>query len=248
MALIDKPSEWILRLFEMEEQEGRGADCERFPEGARPESVPLAVGEKAYGIYKNKYVFTPRAMLMMTPDGWQRLDWNTVVNCSSEHGQGKKKAELTLTDGSMMIVDVGDFAVGWSGRISQLFHQMIQKWGSRATLGPLPMSIEGFFSASTDDYDFAPDLEPHPTRSELRDAFLTLREREGVIDVLVHVTEIEDAVPLSYAILIRVANPDLDFSDFAAKYGAYDVVDAPEDVCRFFPYADDIHTKMIIWD
>ena len=248
MALIDNPSAWILRLFEMEEREGRGADCERFPDGVRLEGVPLAPDEKVFGIYKGKYVFTPQAMLTKTREGWGRLAWHTVVNCSSEHGQGKKKAELTLTDGSVVTVKVGDFATGWSGRISQLFHQMIQKWGARATLGPLPMSVEDFFAASTDDYDFAPNLEPHPTGTELRDAFLALRGRQDVVDVLLHVTEIEDGVPSSDALLIRTADANLCLPDFVAKYGADGLFDAPEDIARFFPDAQGVHTKMIAWD
>jgi len=119
------------------------------------------------GIYKSRYLFTPQAMLTRTCDGWDRLAWHTVVNCSSEHGKGYNKAELTLTDVSLVVVKIADFATVWSGRISQLFHQMIEKWGARATLGPLPMTIENFFEATADEYDFAPNLEPHPLKNRM---------------------------------------------------------------------------------
>ena len=232
----------------MEEREGRGIDCKRFPDGTKIEGVPLAPDEKAFGIYKDKYIFTPQAMFTNTHDGWTRLAWHTVVNCSSKHGQGKNKAKLTLTDGSVVTIRVGDFATGWNGRISQLFHQMIQRWGAHATFGLLPMSVEDFFLRSTDDYDFAPNLEPHPTRLEFRDAFIELREREDIADVLIHVKEMEDGTPLSDALLIRTYDEELCLSDFIVKYGADGLFDACEDIVRFFPDTKGVYTKMMVWD
>ena len=97
MALIDDPRAWILRLFEMEQQEGRGAHCQRFPDGTTPDDIPLDDGERVYGIYKNKYYFTPTSFIMRRRDGIQRVAWK-VCRCSSEHGEGAKTARLVVWD------------------------------------------------------------------------------------------------------------------------------------------------------
>jgi hypothetical protein len=53
IPMVDDPRvEKILLLFKREEHEGRGADCQRFPAGSRPEGIPLDPGERVYGIYK----------------------------------------------------------------------------------------------------------------------------------------------------------------------------------------------------
>ena len=56
MVLIDDPQAWILRLFEMEEREGRGENCRRFAEGTAPDGVPLDIDERVFGIYKEENV------------------------------------------------------------------------------------------------------------------------------------------------------------------------------------------------
>ena len=250
MALIDNPKVWIVRLFEMEERDGRGTDCQRFPGGVTPPQLPLGQDERVYGIYKGRYYFTPQSFIMALDPGYERIPWADIRNCSSRHGEGKKTAELTLTDGRIVKVRVGDFATGWSGRISQLFHQMIEKWGAKATLGPEPMSIEAFFAVATDDYCLAPNLQPHPPLNDFRDALETLRGQKGVADVLLRVQEVENGVPTSDAVIVRVnpAAPESVLEDFARRWGADGVVEASLEIIRALPVADGVYAKMIVWD
>lgn len=249
MALNDDPKEWILRLFEMEENEGRGADCQRLPNGERPTGVPLEPWEKVYGIYKRKYFFTPQSFVTKEARGFQRLRWEEIASCSSRHGEGKKSAELTLTDGSVITVRVGDFGTGWSGRISQLFHQMIEKWGAQATLGPQPLSIEDFFAAASDEYCLAPNLMPHPSLQEMEQALIQLRNRESVFDVLLRIVEVEgDGTPISDAVIVRMAGTDSAPAEFAARFGADGVIEAPEGVIPGLPMSEGQKTKLIVWD
>ena len=250
MALIDDPKEWILRLFEMEENEGRGADCQRLPAGDRPKGVPLDPWEKVYGIYKERYFFTPRSLVMKGANGFQRVCWEDVVSCSSRHGEGKRSAELILRDGSVITVRVGDFAEGWSGRISQLFHQMIERRGARATFGQRPLTIEDFFASASDEYCLAPNLMPHPSLREMQEALVELRNGERVCDVLLRVVEVEnDGTPISDAVIVRTLGPDPGPAEFAERFGADGVIEAPEEVVRSLPVAEEgQQTKLIVWD
>lgn len=250
MSLIDNPKAWILRLFEMEENEGRGENCKRYPSGINHPGIPLFKDELIYGIYKDKYFFTPISFIQKTKDGFDKIRWEEINNCTSAHGEGKKNSVLTLIDGRTVNVKVGDFAIGSSGRISQLFHQMIQKWGTRGTLGPKPMSIEQFFNAVDDDYCFAPNLEPHPSLSEIKEALLNLQKTEGINDVYINILEIEDDIPVSNAVIIR-ANllfPEKELEEFSKRFGADGVINADENTIKAFPKDENIKTKMIVWD
>lgn len=249
MALIDNPREWILRMFEMEERSGRGADCQIFPHGIAPADLPLETGERVYGIYKAKYFFTPQSFLVADPSGIRRVRWDEVTSCSSKHGEGKKTSKLTLTDGSTVTVKVGDFATGWSGRISQLFHQMIDKWGARATFGPSPLSIEDFFAAARDEYCLAPNLMPHPSLEVMQRALVALRDSEGVTDVLLKVVEVEeDGTPVSDAVIVRYSDESPAIQAFAERFGADGVIDASEQIDRNLPVAEGLTTSVIVWD
>ena len=249
MALNDDPREWILRLFEMEENEGRGADCQRLPGGERPAGVPLDPWERVHGIYKGKYFFTPRTLIIKETRGFRRISWVEVASCSSRHGEGKKTAELTLTDGSTTTVKVGDLAQGWSGRISQLFHQMIEKWGAKAAFGSHPLSIEDFFAAASDDYCLAPNLMPHPSLREMREALIRLRNREKVLDVLLRIVEVEDdGTPISDAVIVRTEGLDPGPIEFAERFGADGVVEAPEEIVRGLDMAKGQEARLIVWD
>jgi len=250
MALIDNPKAWILRLFEMEVREGRGAKCQIFQEGTTLLELPLRPDERIYGIYADKYYFSPQSFIMNTGTKYERIAWANIRNCSSHHGGGHKTAELTLTDGRIVKVRVGDFATGSSGRISQLFHQMIIKWGTRATLGPEPLSIEAFFAIANDDYCFAPNLEPHPTLNEFREVLTNLHKQEGVIDVLLRIIEIEDGIPISDGIIVRARHttPESIFADFAKRWSADGVIDvSPEDI-RALPVVEGVYSKLMVWD
>lgn len=156
MALIDDPRAWILRLFEMEEREGRGASCVRFPDGIRPDNLPLKGDERVFGIFKGKYHFTAESLIIGDDNEAERIPWAEIRSCSSQHGEGKTTSELTLVNGRKVRVKIGDMATGWSGRISQLYHQMIERHGHRASLGRPLMPLHEFFAMVTDDFSIAP--------------------------------------------------------------------------------------------
>jgi hypothetical protein len=130
MGKIDDSAIWILHLFKMEEAEGRGEVCKRYPLGTFLPDLPLAQGELVYGIYKKKYFFTPLSLIIKDSDGIRRIEWKMIRHCTSKHGEGSKTATLSLIDGTKTKVAVSDFATSWTGRISQLFHQMVERWGS----------------------------------------------------------------------------------------------------------------------
>ncbi len=231
MALIDNPSAWILRLFEMEAREGRGADCQRFPDGCTLPDVPLDDGEKVFGIYKDKYIFTPQSFAIRLSNGVRRVPWREIRACSTQHGDGKKRSELTLMDGSTLEVRVGDLATGWSGRISQLFHQMIDKYGG-ATFGIPLYTIEDFFSAADEDDCLAPNLDPHPSLATMRNALIAFRDRPDVSAVLIDVDELNDGVPTANAIVVRTTSSRDDLVDFANALHADGVIEASENIKR----------------
>jgi len=165
VAGIDNPARWIVQLFDAEVREGRGTECERFAEGVAPPNLPLESGERVYGIYKAKYFFTPRALLICQDSGIQRIEWRSICRCSSRHGEGNKTSVLTLLDGSEVKVTVGEMANGWSGRISQLYHQMIERWGSVdhscAFAGPPHLARFTHFISSNDQERLAIATDAH---------------------------------------------------------------------------------------
>jgi hypothetical protein len=243
MALIDDPRAYILRLFEMEETEGRGHHCQRFPGGATPLGVPLVDGERVYGIYRDKYIFTPMSLMIQRSGGVDRVAWNSIRGCSTRHGDGKKVSTLVLVDGTALDVRVGDMAVGWSGRISQLFHKMIERYGSRAFVGSRLYSIEEFFAIATDDCCLFPNIEPRLSLDALREALLSLRNRSEVTDVLL-VTEIEDDGPVCNGLIVRSSAPKSEFSRFAESLGADGVMRASANELR---QVNDLRAGEEVW-
>lgn len=248
MALIDDPQAWILRLFEMEEREGRGRDCARFPDGARPPDIPLEDGEWVFGIYKDKYYFTPTSLIIRRKNNVERIPWADVRGCSSQHGEGKTFSELTLADGRIVRVRVGDMATGWSGRVSQLFHQMIERHGQRAAVGRPLVPLQKFFANATDDYSIAPNLEPHPSLESFRAALLRLEEPTDGTRVFVDVCE-EDESLVADAIVIVTPRPCDHFHTFAQSYGADGVAPADEKtIRRVGRIPDGFKVWHILWD
>ena len=56
-----------------------------------------------------------------------------------------------------------------------------------------------------------------------------------------------NGVPSSDAVIVRTPEATPDLADFVEEYRVDFVLDAPEEVLRFFP-PEDIHTTLIIWD
>lgn len=247
MATIDQPAAWILRLFEMEAREGRGADCVRFPEGSCPAGIPLDAGERVYGVYKNKYYFTPAALIISDGGMAQRIAWADVRRCSSRHGEGDAFSELTLADGQTVRVRIGDMAKGHSGRISQLYHQMIERHGGRAAMGRPLMPAGAFFEKAKDDYSIAPNLEPHPPLKSFRAAVQEL-EQSGDARVFVElVPEIEELA--AQALVIVSQRPREYFEGLAELFQADGVLAADERVTRLVsPVPTGFKVWHLVWD
>lgn len=247
MALIDDPKAWILRLFELQEHEGKGADCARFPDGTTPAGLPLADGEKVYGIFKEKFYFTPTALILVKKKRTIRIPWADVCACSSRHGEGKVDSKITLADGRKITVPIWEMALGWSGRISQLYHQMIERYGQRASMGRKPMPIEEFFAKATDDYSFAPNLEPHPSLEVLHAALLDLQCSDGTRFLMEMVSE-EDELTAD-AIVVVTPRRKEQFESFAESFRADGVVPAPEDaIRRIGDIPQGFNVWLILWD
>ena len=248
MALIDDPTSWILRLFEMEEHEGRGTDCVRFPEGTRPAELPLDDGESVLGIYKSKYHFTPRSLIIVDGNKAERIPWADVRSCSSEHGEGKTYSNLMMADGRAIRVRVGDMAKGWSGRISQLYHQMIERYGQRPAMGRPLMSTQEFFAYVTDGYSVAPNLEPHPSLEALRVALLELERLGDGTEVLMDLVAENDEL-VADAIVVVTTSPKEHFERFVRAFRADGVYAADERTIRKVGQVPEgFNVWHIIWD
>jgi hypothetical protein len=187
-------------------------------------------------------------LLLRRPGGFDRIAWNSIRACSTQHGDGKKVSDLTLVDGTTVTVRVGDMATGWGGRISQLFHQMIERYGSRASLGSRLYSIPEFFAIAHVDYCIFPNLEPHPPLAIIRTQLETLRDRPEVTDMLL-VTDDKDGDPVCTGAIVRTRSPQSEFTAFATSLGASGVLEASENERRQIRDLDeDEKVWHIIWD
>jgi hypothetical protein len=249
MALIDDPKVWILRLFEMEEREGRGSNCARFPDGTCPPDIPLEGIERVFGIYKGKYYFTPSSLIIKDRGKTERIPWAEVRACSSRHGEGKVFSDVTLVGGNVVRVRVGDMATGWCGRISQLYHQMIEKLGQRVALGRPPMPMREFFEKACDDYRIAPNLEPHPSLEVFRATLLQLEHSSDGTNILMDLVEDDDESLVADAIVVVTPLPKEDIQSFAETFGADGVVAADDRTNRRVgAVPEGFNVWRILWD
>lgn len=249
MALIDNPKEWIIKMFKMEENEGRGTDCQYFPQGQIFDDLPLEANELVYGIYKEKYFFTPQSIIIKNRKKIEKIFWNMITRCSSKHGEGKVYSELQLSDGSSTKVRVGDLATGWSGRISQLFHQMIERHGNKTGFGIPLFSINEFFERADEDDSFAPNLYPHPGKEKIIKSLKWLESQKEVEQLYIDVVDIEDGTPVSDGVVI-VAKAEHDlFKDFASDLSG-EVMKAPKETITKIPkeYSKDLDVIKIVFD
>lgn len=249
MALIDDPKEWILKMFKMEENEGRGNDCQRFPEGQIFDDLPLETNELVYGIYKEKYFFTPQSIIIKNRKKIEKIFWNMITRCSSMHGEGKIYSELQLSDGSFTKVRVGDLATGWSGRISQLFHQMIERHGNKTGFGISLLSIDEFFEQANGDECFAPNLYPHLGNEKIIKSLKWLESQKEVEQLYIDVVDMEDGIPVSDGVVIVGKAEQVLFKDFASKLSG-EVMKAPKEIINKIPkaYPKNLDVIKIVFD
>ena len=172
-------------MFRKEEQEGRGNLCKRYPDGVEPTELQLADGERVFGVYRGTYFFSPLALHVAGDGGISRIAWSDIASCTTQHGDGNQTSTLILIDGSTAVICTADLATGWAGRISLLYHQMIETFGDRAQLGPTLRPLDDFLASFSDAYQLFPNLEPHPDLDSLRESLSHLAETEVVIDIRV---------------------------------------------------------------
>ena len=168
-------------MFQKEEREGRGEYCQTFSTGQRIDYLPLDQGELVYGIYKEKYYFTPIALCITQNSKESRIEWRSVVACSTQHGDGSRTSVLTLANGDIVEIAVSELAKGWTGRISQLYHQMIETLGGTVSIST--STIEEFVSRSESDASLFPNLYPHPGNESLARSVTDLMQVDGITDL-----------------------------------------------------------------
>ena len=219
-------------MFQKEEREGRGEHCQRFPAGCVPEDLAIADGELVYGIYKNKYYFSPSALHVVDRQAIYRIPWAEIQYCTTRHGDGNQTSTLTLRDGVTHDILVSDLATGWSGRISQLFHQMIERYGFKPVFGAPLVTIDDFFAKANDDYSLFPNLEPHPTLHDLRESLSRLIGRNGVSDVRIVVAD--DDPDTGVGVAIQTSLDESELAAWASSFGSDGIVDASDEIKHQF--------------
>ncbi len=247
MALADDPSGWILLMFRKEEREGRGQFCQTFADGVTPSQLQLADGERVYGIYRDTYYFSPLALHVAGDNVTSRIAWADVASCTSQHGEGDRTSTLTLTDGSTVVIRTADLATGSSGRISQLYHQLIEAFGHRASLGSTLKPLDAFLASANDPYCLFPNLEPHPDMQSLRESFFQLVDMGGVNEIRVIVPDDDPDTGVGLAIQTVLSADDL--SNWATSLGADGVLPASDNIARQFgtiPAGQ--HILHAVWD
>lgn len=248
MALVDDPKAYILRMFQMEANEGRGSHCQSFPGGSHREDLPLEPSEMIYGIYKDKYVFTPTALILKHAGKAQKLPWAQITACSTKHGCGERQSVLTLSGGTTVVIDLHELAKGWSGRISQLLHGMIGRWGKVAALGPALLSLEEFVQRATDPYDFAPNLEPHPSLEVINQLLLKLRAAKGVHAVLLSPANAHaDDFAVTGIVVVGNGRPSA-IDEFAQNLSASSIVPASDGAKQKAAAAAAMTVWEVLWD
>jgi hypothetical protein len=249
MALADHPKSFILRMFAMEQREGRGEHCQVFPEGVMREELPLTADDPLYAIYKSRYFFTEKAMIIARATGMEKIDWAGVTACSSKHGDGSARARLTMTDGRTVEIDLREIVKGHSGRISQLIHGMIERWGTPGRIGPGWLTVEQFLAQASDEYAFAPNLSPHPSLGEISAALLALQGSDGVAQVLLARNGSADEELAIDRLIVVATALSAPLRSFSERFGASAIIPGVANTQRALePLAPGLSVWEMLWD
>lgn len=248
MGRLDDPGHRILRLFQMEQRERGSLDAKRYEDGVRPDGLPLDQGELVYGVFKDRYFFTPIALLIREGDRVERIPWGEVVGCSSRHGGGDLYSKLVLVNGVEHRLLLADFGRGWSGRISQLYHQLIERHGAAAALGPPAISVGHFFDQATDPYSFLPNIEPHPGLEEARLALEALAANPGVKGVWLPLLDSSGPMVVDSVVVVGDIHAEA-LESFGKRFGADGVIEADSNTRRKVDCASErSQVRVLVWD
>ena len=199
MALADDPIEHIRHMFRMEAHCSGPGHGKIFKDGCAPKWLPLSEGEKIYGVYNSRHYFSPLALYVVEPVSWfegllrkprkyQQIRWNDVVSCSTQYPCGDEVSIVCLRDGTSIKIANSVSQSHLHGKVSQLFHAMINKWGVNAVFGEPHLTVDQFVSQADADDCIAPNLYPHPGVTEMKrrlDSFKQLADING-LKIIVH--------------------------------------------------------------
>jgi hypothetical protein len=210
----------------MEERKGRNADCRHYPDGFVPPDIPLDSGERVFGVYKNRYHFTPVSLVVLPERARAyKIRWTDVVQYLES---GPRKARVRLRDGSSVTVDTGEM----SPRISQLLRQLIERHGG-AAIGPPVIPAEQFFAQATRDECLAPNLSPHPTLEAFRAALSALeRETPGTRIFFQLTDDFADAFAAEGLVIVSAA-PSPTIDAFVTTFRVSSVRSADQRILRW---------------
>ena len=245
MALRDDPAAWILLMFQKEEREGRGQYCQTFPNGTRIDHLPLESGELIYGVYKHKYYFTPTSFFVTHDSGVHQIPWKSVRTCSTKHGDGNQNSNLTLDDGRTVTIRISDLATGSSGRISQLYHQMIESFGGTKAIST--SLIDDFVSQSTSETSLFPNLYPHPGNATLVDSILGLLRVDRITDIRIHLAD--DDPDSAIGLVIRTTMLPDEIGELTSVLGSDGAFDETQELHDLFDNLNNSERVVrVIWD
>ncbi|PNY34912.1 hypothetical protein C2E31_20895 [Rhodopirellula baltica] len=245
MALRDDPAAWILLMFHKEECEGRGQHCQTFPNGTRMDFLPIESDELVYGIYKHKYFFTPTSVFVVGDSGTNQIPWKSVVTCSTKHGDGKRNSTLTLVDGRTVNFKISDLVTGSSGRISQLYHQMIESFGGVSAIST--STIDDFVSQATSNLSLFPNLHPHPGNTALVESINGLLSVDQITDIRIHMADDDSESGIGLIVRTTLSSDKID--ELTSALGSDGAVDETAKLDGVFENLNnDERVVRVIWD
>ena len=154
-----------------------------------------------------------------------------------------------MLDGEVTEIDLHEIVKGHNGRISQLIHGMIKRWGAPGRTGAGLLTVEQFLVQASDAYAFAPNLEPHPPLDEIGRRLLDLRNVDGVAQVLLaNAGAAEGELAIDRIVIVASAAAD-QFQPFATLFGAVGILEADQNTLRLVgPLAPKLVVWKIVWD
>lgn len=82
----------------------------------------------------------------------------------------------------------------------------------------------------------------------MRSTLENLSNRDDVVDVWLHIADIEDGAPVAEGVIVRSIDPEIDLEPFRRKLNGDATMDGPDEVVRGLPDAEKLTAKMIFWD
>ncbi len=222
MPLADNPRDHIIHMFNMEVRRLKDHNCRIFPDGIRLNKLPLKPNEKIYGVYKERFFFTPLSMIWIINKTVYKFEWKKVISCSTSHGSGLNNSHIKLIDGTKYTFPIRELTIGWSGRIGQLYHAMIEKWKCEVRDEHWVLSIDRFFDLVTTSEAIAPNWYPnHPGLGQINTWLKKLENRSDIDELLLIVSDYDDIDPCVQEVVFIVESLDIDTDIINLKFSYF---------------------------